>query len=104
MSNRLAHEILDTLYINSEAKQYLPALEATTTLIDGFESPFGMELLATVDWLIFKEGMGVTIPSIRAGLQHWRGQAAADRKDRLFNDKALGIALDRLKPQPIQAC
>lgn len=88
-------------YLNSEAKQYLPALEATAALIDGFESPFGMELLATVDWLIFKEGMSLTIPSIRTGLQHWHSQAAADRKDRLFNDKALGIALDRLAVSPL---
>ena len=36
----------------SEAKAYLPALEATAELIDGFQSPLGMELLATVDWLI----------------------------------------------------
>ena len=38
-------------YLKSEARQYAPALEATAALIDGFETPFGMELLATVDWL-----------------------------------------------------
>ncbi|WP_322994396.1 macro domain-containing protein [Castellaniella sp.] len=83
-------------YLNSEAKQYLPALEATAALIDGFESPFGMELLATVDWLVAREGADLTIPGIRTRLQHWRDHAAADRKNRLFTDKALGIALDRL--------
>jgi hypothetical protein len=33
----------------AEAKPYRPALEATTELIDGLESPLGMELLSTVD-------------------------------------------------------
>ncbi len=44
-------------YLKSEAKEYVPALEATADLIDGFESPYGMELLATVDWLLAKEGV-----------------------------------------------
>ncbi|WP_322994367.1 hypothetical protein [Castellaniella sp.] len=83
-------------YLNTKAKEYLPALQATAAMIDGFESPFGMELLATVDWLVVKEGADLTIPSIRTGLQRWRDRAAAERKNRLFTDKVLGIALDRL--------
>jgi O-acetyl-ADP-ribose deacetylase (regulator of RNase III) len=84
-------------YLKSEAKEYTPALEATATLIDGFESPFGMELLATVDWLLTKEGVAPTVPAIRVGLRHWRGSPdAAARKDRLFDDRVLGIALERL--------
>lgn len=86
-------------YLNSEAKEYAPALEATAALIDGFESPFGMELLATVDWLLAKEGVAPTVPAMREGLRHWRGGPdAAERKDRLFDDRALGIALERLAP------
>lgn len=84
-------------YLKSEAKEYAPALEATVALIDGFESPFGMELLATVDWLLAKEGVAATVPAMREGLRHWRsGTEAAERKDRLFDDRALGIALERL--------
>lgn len=84
-------------YLKSEAKEYVPALEATATLIDGFESPFGMELLATVDWLLTKEGVEPEISAVREGLRHWRGGPdAASRKDRLFNDQAVGIALKRL--------
>ncbi|MGF6709449.1 O-acetyl-ADP-ribose deacetylase (regulator of RNase III) [Luteibacter sp. W1I16] len=86
-------------YLKSEAKEYVPALEATATLIDGFESPFGMELLATVDWLLTKEGVTPTVPAVREGLRHWRsGPDAAERKARLFDDRALGIALERLAP------
>jgi len=84
-------------YLKGEAKAYLPALEATAALIDGFESPFGMELLATVDWLLVKEGVAPTVPALREGLRDWGGGAeAATRKDRLFDDRALSIALERL--------
>ena len=84
-------------YLRSEAKAYAPALEDTAALIDGFESPFGMELLATVDWLLTKEKVAPTVQAIREGLRGWRGGAdAAMRKDRLFDDRVLGIALDRL--------
>ena len=84
-------------FIRSEAKDFIPALEATASLIDGFESPYGMELLATVDWLLTRENIAPTVPAIREGLRHWRGGSdAAARKDRLFDDRALGIALERL--------
>jgi len=84
-------------YLKSEAKPYLEALERTAELIDGFESPFGLELLATVDWLIAKENVEATVPNVREALRKWRGGSdAAKRKDRLFDDRALGIALERL--------
>ena len=90
-------------YLKSEAKAYTQALESTAALIDGFESPFGMELLATVDWLLAREGVAPTVPALREGLRHWRGGPdAAARKDRLFDDRALGIALERLT-QPAHA-
>jgi O-acetyl-ADP-ribose deacetylase (regulator of RNase III) len=84
-------------YLKSEAKDYAQVLEETTTLIDGFESPFGMELLATVDWLLVKENVAPTVPAVREGLRHWLGgNEAAARKNRIFDDRALGIALTRL--------
>jgi O-acetyl-ADP-ribose deacetylase (regulator of RNase III) len=90
-------------YLKSEAKAYTRALEATAALIDGFESPFGMELLATVDWLLAREGVAPNVSALREGLRHWRGGPdAAARKDRLFDDRALGIALERLT-QPATA-
>lgn len=87
-------------YLRSEAKDYLPALQYTAELIDGFESPYGMELLATVDWLLTKERIEPSIPALREGLKHWPA-GAAERKSRLFDDRALGIALERLKTSPV---
>lgn len=84
-------------YLNIEAKAYRAALESTAGLIDGFESPFGMELLATVGWLLTQDGVAPNVPALREGLRHWRGgDGAAERKARLFDDRALEIALERL--------
>ncbi|NWE71180.1 macro domain-containing protein [Pseudomonas gingeri] len=84
-------------YLKTEAKLFSEALENTAQLIDGFESPFGMELLATVDWLLNRESVAPTIPAVREALQHWAGgSSAAARKTKLFDDHALEIALKRL--------
>ena len=86
-------------YLKNQAKEYAPALQATAAMIDGFESPFGMELLATVDWLLTRDGIAPEISAVREGLRRWHGgPAAATRKDKLFDDRALGIALNRLAP------
>jgi O-acetyl-ADP-ribose deacetylase (regulator of RNase III) len=72
-------------------------LDETAELIDGFESPLGMELLSTVDWLIHREHAEPNIAGIREGLQKWpAGDAAAKRKLNLFDDRLLTLALDRL--------
>jgi O-acetyl-ADP-ribose deacetylase (regulator of RNase III) len=83
-------------YLQSEAKDYLPALEETATLIDGFESPFGMELLATVDWLLTNQRAQPNVQSVREGLLAWPVPGAAHRKANLFSDEAVSFALERL--------
>lgn len=76
---------------------YLPALEKTVELIDGFESPFGMELLATVDWLLSREHVAPRLDALRAGLSRWPGgEGAARRKMTIFDERSLEIALDRV--------
>jgi O-acetyl-ADP-ribose deacetylase (regulator of RNase III) len=86
------------LFIKTEGKGHLPAVEATSDLIDGFESPLGMELLATVDWLITKMGAAPTVSGIKEKLASWPGgKDASDRKLRLFEDRIIDIALDALR-------
>lgn len=85
-------------YLKTQAKDYLPALEKTSEIIDGFESPFGMELLSTVDWLLVKEGCQAETDSVLEGMQNWpAGKQWGERKTRLFNPRVVGIALERLK-------
>ena len=86
-----------SLYLRSEAKSYLPALNAVTDEIDGFESPVGMELLATVDWLLVREHISASVDGVRVGLRHWLGGGgAAERKLALFDDRLVNLALQRL--------
>jgi O-acetyl-ADP-ribose deacetylase (regulator of RNase III) len=87
------------LYLKStDANVYLPALEAADELIDGFQSPLGLEALATVDWLIAREGAEASLEGIRRGIRHWpAGPSHAHRKERLFSDRLLTLSLERLK-------
>ena len=85
-------------YLGSgEGKAYRPVLEWVSSIIDGFESPHGMELLATVDWLLERQDAEPTVASVRQGLREWPGgDAARRRKLRIFPERDLGIALEHL--------
>lgn len=88
---------LVALYIRTEAKTYAPALDSTEELIQGFESPLGMELLGTIDWLLHHERTEANMRGIKEGLKNWRGGAEAGaRKLRLFDDRLIELALRRL--------
>jgi O-acetyl-ADP-ribose deacetylase (regulator of RNase III) len=95
--NEQRREYVD-LYLKQDAsKKLLRVLDLTAKRIDGFESPFGMELLSTVDWLIEREHVEPTVLGIRSGLRAWpAGEPAAERKLRLFDDRMLKLALDHL--------
>lgn len=85
-------------YFRSEAGQtYAPAVDLTGELIDGFQSPLGMELLATVDWLLTRQRIEPSVSSLQRALGSWPGgPQAARRKRLLFDERMLGLALDRL--------
>jgi O-acetyl-ADP-ribose deacetylase (regulator of RNase III) len=85
-------------YLGSgDAKAFLPALEMTANLIDGFESPLGMELLATIDWLVQKDGVATDRTSVKSALKSWTGgETSAARKEKLFEDRLIDLALERL--------
>jgi len=49
------------------------------------------------DWLIDQEHCEASVPAILAGLAQWpAGAEAAERKLKLFNERLIGLALDRL--------
>jgi O-acetyl-ADP-ribose deacetylase (regulator of RNase III) len=85
-------------YLTSpEVKAFRPALERTSELIDGFESPLGMELLATVDWLVNSAAVEPNVAAVRERLASWPGaKTAGERKLRLFEDRTIEIALSSL--------
>ncbi len=84
-------------YLKSEAKAYEKALSSTSALIDGFESPYGMELLSTVDWLI-NNGTPPNASDVKLALKNWpAGKAAATRKLKLFDERVINVALHTLE-------
>jgi O-acetyl-ADP-ribose deacetylase (regulator of RNase III) len=87
-----------SLYIRTEAKEYATALDAVSKLIEGYESPLGMELLATVDWLIHEKHTEARVDAIQAGLRDWPGgRGAGARKLKLCDKRLIGLALARLQ-------
>ena len=83
---------------------FVAALDATDTLIDGFQSPLGMESLATVDWLLTHDEVTPTVTAVRRALARWPGgDGSAERKVTLFSDKLIAAAVGRLAPSSITA-
>ncbi|MBF0141639.1 MAG: macro domain-containing protein [Magnetococcales bacterium] len=75
--------------------------DRVSELVKGFETPFGMELLATVHWVVAKDN-AENADDVIAKIHAWN-----DRK-RQFSDRQIRIALDVLGrkgwlPSPIQA-
>jgi hypothetical protein len=87
-----------TEYFSQEpGVHFAQLLDSTSNIIDGFETPFGMELLSTVDWILNSGDAKNTIDDVLGGIANWpSSKAAAIRKRRLFGKRAVGLALDRL--------
>lgn len=82
-----AYDEATRFLISDEETQY--RFGRVSTLVEGFESPYGLELLATVHWLIRHEG--VTSRDEAVTLTHrWN-----DRKKR-FTPRQIGLAYDHL--------
>ena len=86
-------------YLNSgEGKEFSRVLEWASTTIDGFESPLGMELLSTVDWMMQHDKIMPTIDGVMKGLQSWPGgEKASQRKLKIFDRRLVSIALEKLE-------
>ena len=65
-------------------------LKNLITLIEGFQSALSLEILASVDY-IRKENPGSNEETIRATVRNW-----SDRKQRLFEEKYIAIAMRHL--------
>jgi hypothetical protein len=90
-------EILSAFLAKEDCRVYLPALSATGLLIEGFESPLGMEALATVDWILTRMNCPAILAEIKSALGRWPGgKEAARRKSILFDDSLLSLTLKQL--------
>ena len=84
-------------YLNCESREYLGVLDVVTKIFDGYESPLGMELLPTIDWMMAQGQAQPTGSSVRNALAHWTGgKTSASRKLKLFDGRLIGLAANRL--------
>lgn len=83
-------EVLDYLEKNTGVQER-ERLEAVRSLIDGFQSPAGLELLATLDYLI-NEHKSFDVTLLTAELKKW-----SSRKNKMFTEYQINVALQRLK-------
>ncbi|HOS57748.1 MAG TPA: macro domain-containing protein [Bacteroidales bacterium] len=75
-----------------ENETYKNIVEKTKSFLTGFYSPFGLELLSTIDFII-SEKNAKTSEAIMKELESW-----SDRKKTLFsNQKFIQIAIENLK-------
>jgi len=82
-----------------DAKDYLDQhdisrarFERVTKLVEGFESPYGLELLATVHWVMSREG-AMQHESVERQVYGW------NVRKRQFTPRQLAIAEERLRSQ-----
>ena len=84
-------------FSTDEAHPYQGVLDRASRLIEGFESPLGMELLSTVDWLIRHEGVAPTVDGVLAGIKDWPGgEESGLRKLKIFERRFVELALERI--------
>jgi O-acetyl-ADP-ribose deacetylase (regulator of RNase III) len=68
-------------------------LEKVTQLIEGFETPYGMELLATVHWAVSRKGATSLEEAVRI-VREWN-----PRKGDLFDEQHVRVAWERLEEE-----
>lgn len=91
-------DVVEAFLRSSEAKPYVPVLDKVEHLIEGFESPLGLETLATVAWLLDHQHATPTVAGVRQALDAWpAGRESAERKQRLFTDSMIAGAIQRVK-------
>lgn len=98
---RFRHDRQDRIsaYLTTpDASPYRPALDVASETIDGFQSPHGLELLATVDWLHNSSGVELTVDSMMRAISTWPGpDGAAERKSRIFSQHHIEAAVSQLR-------
>jgi len=70
-------------------------LERVSQLIEGFETPYGLEMLATLPWVAQEDPQAVVDREVAIErVREW-----SDRKKQLFQSRHLAIAWNHLKAQ-----
>jgi O-acetyl-ADP-ribose deacetylase (regulator of RNase III) len=82
----------DRFFEVQEGLEVQHRVEQIAKLIEGFETPYGMELLATVHWVANYEGRGRSAEDAVEAVHDWN-----ERKHRLLQPRHIALAWQRLK-------
>lgn len=80
-----AHELLD------HDIEFQAVLDRFTRIVDGFEFPYGVELLSTVHYVVDSKPTPPTVDEIVSEIQSW-----SERKGRIFKREQASLAYDHL--------
>jgi O-acetyl-ADP-ribose deacetylase (regulator of RNase III) len=75
-------------------KELSEQVERVSNLIDGFETPYGMELLATVHWVVTEEPKASTLDEAIVAVHNWNS-----RKKAILREDHIRMAWQRLNDQ-----
>ncbi len=80
-------------------KEYSEKADKLFSFIEEYENPLGIELLASIHWLIFRENCARDVLSIQNGIQNWcnkNNQHWGERKRYYFTPDILDKAVTRI--------
>lgn len=80
-----------TLFLNAHVATHA-RLDRTEALVEGFETPYGLELLSTVHWVVTQEG-AASVPEITEAVHRW------NTRKRQFTTDQISLATERLRGQ-----
>jgi O-acetyl-ADP-ribose deacetylase (regulator of RNase III) len=87
-----AHDMAD--HFLRRHPQAMNHLERVADLVDGFETPYGMELLASIHWAAVHDGTATDAESAVAAMSGWN-----ERKHLLFKPGHIRVAWERLRAE-----
>lgn len=91
-------ELIGVYLTSPEAGPYRAALDAASEIVDGFQTPHGLELLATVDWLHRESDVALDANAMIAAIASWPGpDGAAERKAKMFTRHHVEAAVAHLR-------
>jgi hypothetical protein len=77
------------LFNDPVSLSFRAALEFTREIIEGFQSPRGLEQLATVHWLIERENCDSSVERIRNGLEIGQAKSGFPKESSVFSMSVL---------------
>lgn len=85
-----ADALADYLATEPAADRVSFVVDSVLRIIEGFEGPYGIELLASTHWVATREGAQEPAAAATA-VRKW-----TKRKGRIYNDDRVGVALERV--------